>query len=253
MPAGDPEDSQPATASVPLRPVHLSAIPFLKQHGTNHSLQTVRRWSDSVGDLLVALGEEPVQCRCAHQTAVHLVQLTGALWEDLGIRGGVSCVFGRRLFSLIANVALTWLHGDRGTVGVILLYRKSVDILEAWKATLPETDQSRLVIGTPESLQGETFRHAVFLSLQKRTEAELTPGGHCLHRGRRLVGVTRSTHTLLVLGEYLYPAEDPWTRKLQGLFQHFLDLDNEDCPTYVSNTQSIFSFPIVPKLFADQS
>lgn len=229
MPAADPESGvQAPEANLPLRPIHLSAVPFLKQHATNHSLRTVRRWSSSVGDLLLALGEDEVQCRCTHETSVSLIQLQGNLWDDVGLQTAVTCVFGQHLFALLTNTALAWLQAGPGTVALIFLYRRSVEILNEWKHGLPTDLQGRLIVGTPESLQGDTFTHVIFLGLQRRTRNELTPGGHCNHRGRRLVGLTRASHTLLVLGEHLYPAENPFTRRMQDLLQHSVNVDSQD-------------------------
>ena len=49
-------------------------------------------------------------------------------------RQGVSCVFGATLFGMLGKIALAWLQesGRTKTVAIILLYRRMVDILEAW-------------------------------------------------------------------------------------------------------------------------
>ena len=162
MPGHDPEERQTGTAqslpssALPLYPIYTTATDFLVPHANNVRLHTVRRWGQTIGDLLHQLGEERVTCRCSHDTVLHKIQLSGSLWEDVGLRSGVTCVFGRTLFTLITSVAKAWLQ-QRMTVGIIVLYRHSVNVLETWRSGLQEEEQARIAVGTPETVQGDTF------------------------------------------------------------------------------------------------
>eukprot|EP00435_Cladocopium_sp_Y103_P050331 s1796_g15.t1 len=60
---------------------------------------------------------------------------------------GITCIFSEKLFGLLAAIALAWLQQDLAiTVGLVLLYRASVDVLEAWRETLPQDWQERLTM-----------------------------------------------------------------------------------------------------------
>ena len=228
MPGHDPEEIQTGTAlslpspPLPLHPIYTTATDFLLPHANNVRLHTVRRWGQTIGDLLHDLGEERVTCRCSHDTVLHMVKLSGSLWEDVGLRDGVTCVFGRTLFALITDVAKAWLAQGM-TVGVIVLYRRSVNILEAWRSGLQEEEQARIAVGTPETVQGDTF-----LSLQRRKQEETAPAGHSTHAGRRLVGLTRASHELLILAEDMNVSMNSRTSKFQSLFAEEVCLDSAE-------------------------
>ena len=69
---------------------------------------------------------------------------------------GVTCIFSEKLFGLVAAITLAWLQQDNETtVGLVLLYRKSVEILEAWRQTLYEGWQRRVTVATPKQVQGD--------------------------------------------------------------------------------------------------
>ena len=234
MPGHDPEETEAGTAqslpsgALPLHPIYTTATDFLVPHANNVRLHTVRRGGQTIGDLLHQLGEESVTCRCSHETMLHMIKLSGSLWEDVGLSGGVTCVFGRPLFALITSVAKAWLE-EGVTVGVIMLYRRSVNVLEAWRSGLQEEEQARIAVGTPETVQGDTFDKVIFLSLQRRMPEETAPGGHSTHAGRRLVGLTRASHELLVLAEDMELSINSRTSKFQRLFAEEVCLDHEDC------------------------
>ena len=233
MPGHDPEERQTGTAqslpssALPLYPIYTTATDFLVPHANNVRLHTVRRWGQTIGDLLHQLGEERVTCRCSHDTVLHKIQLSGSLWEDVGLRSGVTCVFGRTLFTLITSVAKAWLQ-QRMTVGIIVLYRHSVNVLETWRSGLQEEEQARIAVGTPETVQGDTFHKVIFLSLQRRKPEETAPGGHSTHAGRRLVGLTRASHELLILAEAMERSVNSRTSQFQSLFDENVCLDRAE-------------------------
>ena len=74
--------------------------------------------------------------------------------------------------------------------------------------------QERLTVGTPESVQGDTFHHrTIFLPIQKRNPDEWKPHGHSCHVGQRVVGLTRASHELVVFCEWLWPSAHEDTEK----------------------------------------
>ena len=132
---------------------------------------------------------------------------------------GITCIFSEKLFGLLAAIALAWLQQDNAiTVGLVLLYRASVDVLEAWRETLPQDWQERLTVATPEQVQGDSFDKVVFFCMQRRWPHESKPQGHSVHEGRRLVGLTRSKAELLVLAEWLHYSDFPSTQRFQKEF-----------------------------------
>lgn len=153
--------------------------------------------------------------------------MSGSLWEDVGLRSGVTCVFGRTVFTLITSVAKAWLQ-QRMTVGIIVLYRQSVNVLETWRSGLQEEEQARIAVGTPETVQGDTFHKVIFLSLQRRKPEETAPGGHSTHAGRRLVGLTRASHELLILAEAMERSVNSRTSQFQSLFDENVCLDRAE-------------------------
>ena len=73
--------------------------------------------------------------RSTHETQLTLLNLWGQIWDPME-GSGVTCTFSEKLFGLIAAIALAWLQQDNETtVGLVLLYRKSVEILEGWRQT----------------------------------------------------------------------------------------------------------------------
>ena len=80
---------------------------------------------------------------------------------------GITCIFSEKLFGLLAAIALAWLQQDNAITGLVLLYRASVDVLEAWRETLPQDWQERLTVATPEQVQGDSFDKVVFFCMQQ--------------------------------------------------------------------------------------
>ena len=201
-------------------PLHWEDIPasdFLLAFASVNHLCSVRRYGDSVCALLNRLGYD-VTHRSTHATQLTLLNLWGQIWNPMQ-GSGITCIFSEKLFGLLAAIALAWLQQDNAiTVGLVLLYRASVDVLEAWRETLPQDWQERLTVATPEQVQGDSFDKVVFFCMQRRWPHESKPQGHSVHEGRRLVGLTRSKAELLVLAEWLHYSDFPSTQRFQKEF-----------------------------------
>lgn len=217
-PTNDPEGHHgPETAlslsrRVPLRHMQVKAADFLQQHAANYNLTTVRRWGQSIADLLEAVTGQAVQTRCSHWTTLRMFRLDWIDWEPQQQKEGVTCVYAPQFFHMLG--VMHWLQNNPTEhVALILVCKAAVACFNHWKMQLGQDFQERLTVGTPESVQGDTFHRTIFLPIQKRSPDEWKPHGHSCHVGRRVVGPTRASHELVVFCEWLWPSAHEDTEK----------------------------------------
>ncbi|CAJ1370557.1 unnamed protein product [Effrenium voratum] len=150
-----------------LPPSYCAVSDFLEACANNVQIKSTCRFGRDVARLLTAAElykDDELRCRSGHATAVHLMGLEGCLWETTqqpAEPGSVSCVFGHFLFQ-------TFAADSDSTIAVLFLYRASVDIFACWMERLSEEHRARVVVGTPDSVQGDTYDKVVALCLQRR-------------------------------------------------------------------------------------
>lgn len=98
---------------------------------------------------------------------------------------------------------------------------------------MPDSQQCRRVVGTSESVQGDSFDKVIFLSLQRRWPEEVVPAGHGTHEGRRLVGLTLAKHELLVSAESLQRSADPKTSNFQRCYAEEINLNTSEATSHI--------------------
>ena len=124
-PTNDPEGHHgPETAlslsrRVPLRHMQVKAADFLQQHAANYNLTTVRRWGQSIADLLEAVTGQAVQTRCSHWTTLHMFRLDWIDWEPQQQKESVTCVYAPHMLGV-----MHWLQNNPTEHVALILVRK---------------------------------------------------------------------------------------------------------------------------------
>ena len=129
----------PVLSSAPLHYVEAPATRHLFRCANNIYLNGVHRFADSVIHLLVKIGlvkkgeSEAWKSVADHETCVHLVTIE-LNWQD------ERCLICSPLFSALVTLAVAWLTTGDGTctVGIILFYKKTVELMHQLVQDLSE-------------------------------------------------------------------------------------------------------------------
>ena len=133
----------PVLSSAPLHYVEAPASRHLFRYANNIYLNGVHRFADSVIHLLVKIGlvkrgeSDAWKSVADHNTCVHLVTIE-LPWQD------ERCVVCSPLFCMLVTLAVTLLTTGDGncTVGIILFYKKTVELMQRLVQNLSEAAYS---------------------------------------------------------------------------------------------------------------